>query len=82
VPLMPTKTSFPQWPASLRGQHFTVAVEIVIGKDGHVVSAPGVSGPSEGYKACEDSLRKWVFPSYFVLDKPGEVEEKVLCSNN
>jgi hypothetical protein len=82
VPLMPTKTSFPQWPASLRGQHFTVAVEIVIGKDGHVVSAHGVSGPSEGYKACEDSLRKWVFPRYFVLDKPVEVEEKVLCSNN
>lgn len=79
---MPTKTSFPHWPTSLRAQHFTVTVEIVIGKDGHVISAHGISGPSEGYKACEDSVRKWIFPPYLVLNKPVEVEEKVSCSNN
>jgi hypothetical protein len=82
VQLMPIKTSLPQWPASLRAQHFTVTVEIVIGRDGHVVSAHGVSGPSEGYKGCEDAVRKWTFPPYLVLDKPVEVEEKVVCSNN
>jgi hypothetical protein len=82
VHLMPTKTSVPQWPASLRAQHFTVTVDIVIGKDGHVVSAHGVSGPSEGYKACEEAARKWVFPPYLVLDKPVEVEEKVEFSKN
>ena len=82
VHLMPTKTSFPQWPASLRAQHFTVTVDIVIGKDGHVVSAHGVSGPQEGYKACENAVRKWVFKPYLVLDKPVEVEQKVGCSNN
>lgn len=82
VHLMPAKTSVRQWPASLRTQHFTVTVEIVIGKNGHVVSAHGVSGLSEGYKACEDAVRKWVFRPYLVLDKHVEVEEKVLCTNN
>lgn len=79
---MPIKTGFPDWPASLRDQHFTVTVEIVIGKDGHVISARGISGPLQGYKACEDSVRKWIFPPYLVINKPVEVEEKVLCSNN
>ncbi len=74
--------SLPQWPASLRAQHFAVRVEIVIGKDGHVVSAHAVSGPPEGYKACEDAVRRWVFKPYLVLDKPVEVEQKVECSNN
>jgi hypothetical protein len=75
-------SSFPQWPASLRTQHVTVMVEIVIGKDGHVVSARGVSGPPEGFKACEDAVRKWVFKPYLILDKPVEVEERVGCSIN
>jgi hypothetical protein len=75
------KTSFPQWPASLRSQHFTVTVEFVIGKDGHVLSAHGISGFAEGYKGCEDAVRKWVFAPYLVLGKPVEVETKVMCSN-
>jgi hypothetical protein len=79
---VPIKTSFPQWPASLRSQHFTVTTEVVIGKDGHVVSAHGVSGPAEGYKACEDSVRKWLFKPYLILGEPVEVEAKILCSNN
>jgi hypothetical protein len=79
---VPIKTGFPQWPASLRSQHFTVTAEVVIGKDGHVVSAHGVSGPAEGYKACEDSARKWIFKPYLILDKPVEVETRILCSNN
>ena len=82
VRLMPINVSSRvQWPASLRTQHFTVTVEIVIGKDGHVISAHGVSGPPEGYKACESVVRKWVFKPYLVLDKPAEVEQKVGCSN-
>ncbi len=75
-------SSLPRWPASLRGQHFTVKLNIVIGKDGHVLSAHGVSGPPEGYKACEDAARKWVFKPYLLLDKPVEVELKVEFSNN
>lgn len=82
VSLMPMNVSSrPQWSASLRTQHFTVTVEIVIGKDGRVISAHGVSGPPEGYKACESAVRKWVFKPYLVLDKPVEVEQKVGCSN-
>lgn len=79
---MPIKMAPLQWPASLRAQHFSITVEIVIGKDGHVLSAHGVSGPPEGYKACEDSVKKWIFQPYLVLDKPSEIEEKVTCSNN
>ncbi len=75
-------SSVPQWPASLRTQHFTVMVEMVIGKDGRVISAHAVSGPPEAHKACEDAVRKWVFKPYFVLDKPVEVEQKTGCSNN
>ena len=65
----------------MRGQHFTVGVDIVVGKDGHVLSAHGVSGPPEGYKACENTVRKWVFKPYLVLDKPVEVEQKVECGS-
>lgn len=79
---VPIKTTFPQWPTALRSQHFTVTMEIVIGKDGHVVSAHGVSGPAEGYKVCEDSVKKWIFAPYLVLGNPVEVETKVQCSNN
>jgi len=75
-------SSNPKWPPSLRSQHFRVIVEIVVGKNGHVLSAHSVSGPPEAYKACEDAVRKWVFKPYLVLDKPVEVEQKVEFSNN
>jgi hypothetical protein len=77
---VPIKTSFPQFPASLRSQHFTVTTKIVIGKDGHVISAHGISGPADAYKACEDSVLKWVFKPYLVLGEPVEVETEALCS--
>jgi hypothetical protein len=68
----------PEWPTSLRGQHFSVEVEIVMGKDGHVVSAQAVSGPPEARKACEDAVRKWTFSPYLVLGEPVEVETKAM----
>jgi hypothetical protein len=74
--------SLPQWPPSLRTQHFKVMVEFVIGKDGHVISAHAVSGPPEAYKACENEARKLVFKPYLVLDQPVEVEQKIMFSNN
>jgi hypothetical protein len=77
----PTKLSFPQWPASLRGQHFSVEVAIVIGKGGHVVSARALTGPPEAHKTCEDSARKWVYSPYLVLGEPVEVETKVVCNH-
>jgi hypothetical protein len=73
------KMSFPEWPASLRGEHFSIEVELVIGTNGHVISAHAVSGPPKGRKACEDAVRKSVFATYLVLDKPVEVETKFVC---
>jgi hypothetical protein len=55
---------------------------MLIRKDGRVISAHAVAGPPEAYKACEDAVRKWVFKPYFILDKPGEVEQKTECRNN
>jgi len=72
----------PRWPASLLAQHFMVRLQIVVGKDGHVISAHGISGPPEGYQACIEAVRKWVFKPYLVLDKPVEVEQQVEFSNN
>ena len=82
VEMTPTNTNFPEWPASMMGRHFTVEVEIIIGKDGHVLSAHGVSGPPDAYKVCEDALRKWIYRPFIVLDKPVEVVEKSGCTVN
>ncbi|HXL22554.1 MAG TPA: hypothetical protein VOA78_08815 [Candidatus Dormibacteraeota bacterium] len=82
VSVRPIKMSSPKWPASLRNQHFRVIVEIVIGKNGHVLSAHGISGPPDAYKGCEDSVREWLFPPYLVTGRPVEVEMKIECSNN
>jgi hypothetical protein len=76
------KQPFPDWPSALRREHFKVEVQIVIGKDGHVVSAHAVAGPSDAYKAAEDTVRKWAFLPYLVLGEPVEVESKVQLQNN
>lgn len=68
-----------QFPESLRGQHFSVVVEFVVGTNGHVVSAHAISGPEPGQKACEDSVRKSLYAPYLVLGKPVEVESKTEC---
>jgi hypothetical protein len=74
------RTSYPEFPASLRGQHFSVEVDFVVGKDGRVVSMHAVGGPPEGQRACEEAVRKSLFAPYFVLDKPVEVETKIVCN--
>ncbi|HEV2614973.1 MAG TPA: hypothetical protein VGU63_00035 [Candidatus Acidoferrales bacterium] len=68
-----------QIPDSLRGQRVSVEVEFVIGTNGHVISAHAISGPKEGQKACENSVRKSLWEPYFVLDKPVEVQAKTSC---
>ena len=78
----PLKQPFPEWPSSLRQEHFAVTVEIVIGKDGRVISAHAVTGPPNAYKAAENTARKWLFQPYLVLDQPAEVETKIMLSNN
>jgi hypothetical protein len=81
VPRQPVKMSFPEWPESLRQQHFIIGLQIVIGKDGHVVNAQAVSGPPDAYKSAENAVRKWIFEPYLVLGEPSEVETKVQLSN-
>lgn len=82
VVLVPIKMLGPKYPASLRGQHFRVDVEFVMGKDGHVISAHAVSGPPEAQKPCEDAVLQWLFQPYLVAGNPVEVESKTACQYN
>jgi hypothetical protein len=82
VAVKPIKQPFPEWPQTLRREHFKVEVQVVIGADGRVVSAQAVTGPSNAYKVAEDTVRKWVFQPYLVLGEPVEVESKVQLQNN
>ena len=79
---VPVQQSPPEWPDSLREQHFSVTVEIVIGKDGRVKNAHAVSGPQNAFKSAEATARKWTFRPYMVLDAPAEVSTKIMLSNN
>jgi hypothetical protein len=81
VQLTTIRMAYPQWPSSMRGQHISVTVEVVVGKDGRVLSARGISGLVDGYKACEDAMKQWVFAPYLVLGNPVEVEAKMECRN-
>lgn len=64
------KTGFPEWPSSLRREHFSVEVELVIGKDGHVVSATPWAVPLVATKqpkpprgsGCFDPIWWWSSP--------------------
>jgi hypothetical protein len=71
------ETSFPEWPSSLQQQHFLVTVEIVIGKDGRVISSHADAGPPEAYKTAEAAARKWRYQPYVVAGEPTDVETKV-----
>ena len=59
------------WPASPRQQLFIVKFEIVVRKDGRVLSAHAVSGTPEAYKAGEPAVKEWAFKPYLVMGKPG-----------
>ena len=82
VPVISVKQTFPEWPDSMRQEHFSVQLEIVIGTDGHVVSATAVSGPPKAYKAAEATARKWIFKPFLVLGQPTEVSAKIILNNN
>lgn len=76
------QTSFPKWPSSLRGKHFTVGVELVVGKDGRVESAHAISGPPAAYKAAEEAAKKWVFQPYLAAGQPAEIDTKTEFGQN
>jgi hypothetical protein len=76
-PKLVSSGPFPAYPKSLRGKPFKVHLEIVVGKDGSVVSAHAVDGPPEAYKAFEDAVRSWKYLPYLVLGRPVEVQTTV-----
>lgn len=82
VEVIPLWSTPPQWPRSLKDKSFTVVVEAVIGKDGHVISAHAISGPPEGYNACENSVMTFIFRPSFVRNRPVEVEQQIECANS
>jgi hypothetical protein len=67
-------------PDSLPPGNYTVTAEMLIGKDGRVVTVHAISGPPAACKACEDAIKQWIFRPYLVMGKPVEVEEKTECS--
>lgn len=81
VNLQPIQISNPEWPASLLEQHFSVTLQVVVGKNGHVLSAQAVTGPPDAHKAAEAAVRKWVFPPYLVVGEPVEAETRVTIQN-
>ena len=82
VQITPLQTGPPSWPDALRNEHFTVAVELLVGKDGKVIDAHAVSGPPAAYKSAEKTARAWTFQPYLLLGEPSEVNTKILLSNN
>jgi hypothetical protein len=82
VPVVTVQQTFPEWPDSMRHDHFSVQVEIVVGTDGHVVSAQAISGPPNAYKAAESTARKWVFRPFLILGQPTEVSTKIILNND
>jgi len=82
VAVQTIKQTFPNWPANLRQQHFKVLVQIVIGKDGHVLSANAVDGPQNARITAEETVQSWTFRPYLVLGQPVEVESKIILQCN
>jgi hypothetical protein len=76
------RSSSPGWPSSMRHDTFSVTVALIIGKDGHILEAHAISGPSAAYKAAENCAREWVFRPYLVLGQAVEVEAKIELRNN
>jgi hypothetical protein len=77
VALKRLKIVFPVQSGSMQGRHFNARVDIVVGKDGHVLSAHQASGPAEVRKACEDAAMKALYVPYKLLGEPVEVETTV-----
>jgi hypothetical protein len=82
VSLTTLQIEYPKWPATMREQHFSVTVALVIGKDGHVIDVRATDGPSAAFPAAETAARKWVFRPYLVAGEPAEVETKIMLSCN
>jgi len=66
----------PVYPAEARKQNLQgiVAVDIVVGRDGSVISMRALNGPDVLARAAMDALRWWKFEPYRVNGEPSVVE--------
>lgn len=66
----------PVYPAEARKQNLQgiIAVDIVVGRDGSVVSMRAMNGPDVLARAAMDALRWWKFEPYRVNGEPAVVE--------
>lgn len=66
----------PVYPAEARKQNLQgiIAVDIVVGRDGSVMSMHAVNGPEVLARAAMDALRWWKFEPYRVNGEPAVVE--------
>ena len=69
----------PVYPAEARKQNLQgiIAVDIVVGSDGSVVSMRALNGPDVLARAAMDALRWWKFQPYLVNSEPAVVETTV-----
>ena len=69
----------PVYPAAARQANLegTIALDIVVGRDGSVVSMHALNGPDVLAKAAMDALRWWKFEPYRVNGEPAAVETTV-----
>ena len=66
----------PTYPAEARRERLegTIALDIVIGRDGSVLSMHALNGPDLLARAAMDALRWWKFEPYRINGEPAVVE--------
>jgi protein TonB len=69
----------PVYPAEARQAKLegTIALDIVVGRDGSVVSMHALNGPAVLARAAMDALRWWKFEPYRLNGEPAVVETTV-----
>lgn len=69
----------PAYPAEARQEKLegTIALDIVVGRDGSVISMRALNGPDVLARAAMDALRWWKFEPYRVNGEPAVVETTV-----
>ena len=69
----------PTYPAEARKDNLQgiIALDIVVGRDGSVVSMRALNGPEVLARAAMDALRWWRFEPYRVNGEPAVVETTV-----
>ncbi len=69
----------PVYPAEARKENLQgiIALDIVVGRDGSVVSMHALNGPDVLAQAAMDALRWWKFEPYRVNGEPAVVETTV-----